>query len=90
MCSSGTETESPWQQSLPDQEGEWLWVTQWSCGCVLASGIAWVTPHELCDATGMIHLPCGMWLSWEGKTHTVNAVTAWRKIVLPPQEWCEA
>ncbi|RJQ25048.1 hypothetical protein C4577_06595 [Candidatus Parcubacteria bacterium] len=36
-------TENDWQKELPNEEGDWLWVSMWSCGCCVSkSGIAWI------------------------------------------------
>jgi hypothetical protein len=33
-----------WQTALPSEEGDWIWIRQWSCGCCLiATGIAEVS-----------------------------------------------
>lgn len=48
MCGSYSKEETTkWQKHLPDSEGEWLWIDQWSCGCVHKSGIAWVEAVEI-------------------------------------------
>lgn len=47
MCGSNSNIENTkWQKEPPDSEGEWLWIEQWSCGCICHSGIAWVEAIE--------------------------------------------
>ena len=94
MCGVADSIEqTTWQQEPPDSSGEWLWIMQWSdCGCVMKSGIAWV-PEIGEEPEEMVALPSGLSLSWEGqkcfKTMEIDHVTAWRKITLPPLEWCQ-
>jgi hypothetical protein len=34
-----------WQTTWPEEEGDWLWIRQWGCGCCLIdAGVAWVYP----------------------------------------------
>lgn len=93
MCGQTDTLEATeWQRELPNSPGEWLWIIQWSCGCVQKSGIAWVPEPDWCP-DGLEPLPNGLHLSWEGskpwETAKVEYVLAWRKIKLPPLEWCE-
>ena len=81
-----------WQRELPDSEGEWLWLMQWTCGCVHKSGIAWVYKDDR-GSESCIKLPSGLYLSWEGSKfwdgQTIKEPNAWAKIELPPVEWAE-
>lgn len=66
-----------WQREVPTEEGDWLWLCIWSCGCcVRSSGVAFV------DEEGVFH--------FNGNSEEdVSSVTAWAKIELPPQRWSE-
>ena len=42
------ESNLKWSKELPTEPGDYLWVEQFSCGCVIKSGIAFVNeegPH---------------------------------------------
>ena len=90
MCRTGVTTETEWQRQPPDSPGEWLWIISWSCGCVHQAGIAWVPSDDDLDQGPLDEvLPSGLRLSWEGQRHegaSVEDVTAWRRIGLPPVE----
>ena len=91
MCTSKS-IDGPWQLEPPDSPGDWLWLTQFSCGCVIRSGVAWVPEPGgyLIDET-LVELPSGLVMSWEGSSPKggLGEVNAWRRISLPPREWCE-
>lgn len=95
MCGGADTSEgTSWQQSPPDEPGEWLWVNQFECGCVHRAGIAFVPKRSECESkVGMESLGGGLWLSWEGQAmypdQRAADVTAWRKITLPPHQWLE-
>jgi len=79
-----------WQKELPDSEGEWLWIKLFSCGCVSNSGICWVTNKDEYDAENFIELPNGLLFSWESSKYygqSIEHMTAWAKIELPPISW---
>ena len=65
MCGHINTVETDWQTEIPDSPGEWLWIRQWSCGCVQCSGIAWVQEQDL-SPEKMANLGNGMCLSWGG------------------------
>ncbi len=81
MCGV-TSTNSEWKP-IPDSPGEWLWVEQWDCGCVIRCGIAWVPEVDRCPDDMPVLLPCGLRLSWEGTVGVLSQISAWRKIGLP-------
>ncbi|OAI52070.1 hypothetical protein AYO47_06530 [Planctomyces sp. SCGC AG-212-M04] len=95
MCRTADDkATTEWKREIPSAPGEWLWVCQWSCGCVRKAGIAWVTGPD--EGPGKEDfgelLPNGLRLHWEGQKPEKNFkwewVTAWRPITLPPSEWC--
>ncbi len=93
MC---TESNSPnlWQTELPQTEGDHLWLEQWSCGCVLRSGIAYVRewPEEggPDEPAFTYHTKEGklMAISWEGQKPTIISgkpvIHYWMPVELPP------
>lgn len=98
MCGSNNNEKFTvkWQKELPDSEGEWFWIEQWSCGCVHKSGIVWVIlddENNIHNTEGLVQLPNNFFLSWEGSKYhdgqTIKDINAWAKISLPPNEWCE-
>lgn len=94
MCDT-VDGAAGWQAGPPDSEGDWLWLSQWSCGCVHRSGIAWATRHRVSD--GQVELRGGadpLYLSWEAeprhRPHGGHAavdpmavVSWWMKLELP-------
>lgn len=82
MCTS-SDKEGEWQRGIPDSPGDWLYVEQWECGCVIRSGIAYVFDYELKGHNRIVKLPNELNLSWEGQEVNLDAVSAWRKILLP-------
>lgn len=35
-----------WQTELPQEEGDYLWLNRFSCGCIGIHGIAWVEVYD--------------------------------------------
>ena len=85
-----------WQRELPQEEGDWLWINQWSCGCCLmANGIAYIQEWPEDDPTitsddwtyrtkdGRLML-----VGWGGQKpfmlESGPEITYWRRVVLPP------
>lgn len=93
MCVKGGETNLKWQTNLPQEEGDYLWIEQWDCGCVLRSGVAWA--FESCEEDDRpayrYKNDKGEWmgLSWEGQGqpyHDESGVPQadfWAKVDLP-------
>lgn len=90
--------EGDWQQELPQEPGDWLWVTMWGCGCCVHScGIAYVFDAEEADTPErFLYTKDGKQLaiSWESpkeKHPYIHEgkpdITAWMKVELPPYEW---
>lgn len=92
-CATPGSVALGWQREPPDSPGEWLWLCQWSCGCVMKAGVAWVPERDETPSQVDCVLPCGLSLSWEGQALRddmgIDEVVAWAKIKLPPREWCE-
>lgn len=94
MCQ--TKSADGWQRELPQEEGDYLWVAQWSCGCARKAGLAYVYPvsDEDLQLNGagdrfIYETPAGrMAAAWghnppdfcEGKPD----VDWWKRIDLPP------
>jgi len=79
-----------WQKDPPDEEGDWLWIEQFSCSCCLIKyGIAAARYEE---GWGQIEYEVNgrtMSVSWEGHPPTTRendgslAIHWWAKIELP-------
>lgn len=77
-----------WQKELPNTEGDWLWVIMWDCGCcIYKSGIVFVFKD---DRDTYQKLPNDLSISWEAEPlpehNTIEHITAWMKIELPPKD----
>lgn len=90
MCTKSKGMGS-FQAELPAEEGDWLWVCQWGCGCVRRAGIAWIVSIQ--DAPDALDLGNGFALSWEGQSPNdtidrmdssqLQDVAGWMKLDLP-------
>jgi hypothetical protein len=64
-----------WTKETPQENGDYLWIEQWDCGCLIKSGIAFILDGEI---------------SWEGQKPNFlqekPIVDFWAKIKLPPGE----
>lgn len=72
MCGLSKEKNLKWSKEFPKENGDYLWVEQWGCGCVIKSGISFILD-------GVIH--------WEGQEpNSFEGITFWAKIQLPNPE----
>lgn len=66
-----------WQREVPTEEGDWLWLCIWCCGCcVRSSGVGFV------DEDGVFNFN-------PDSGEDITEVTAWAKIEMPPKRWSE-
>jgi hypothetical protein len=95
MCGTSSEADPDrWQAELPDSPGDWLWLQCFSCGCVIASGIAWVSEHEIRADEMIRDGDRPLYLSWQapperqplrdatGQWH----VDYWMKLTIPRED----
>ena len=97
MCTFSNNLEG-WQFTLPDSVGDWLWICQWECGCIMKSGIAYVWEINREDLDEV--KPDLAWekdsdtifcLGWEGGWPVYldkgPSIQYWKKLILPkPRE----
>jgi hypothetical protein len=81
MCySPGPPPPFEWRKEPPQEPGDYLWLVQWDCGCVLDSGIAWATRVHSEDGS--------LEISWEGNPPKgwdgdYSIIDYWARITLP-------
>lgn len=78
-----------WFSTNPTEEGDYLWVELWDCGCVHRSGIAHVYHDDSPDEdVYWLDRERGLAVSWEGQPpfwfDGKPCVDWWKKIELPP------
>lgn len=98
MCTEANKT-GLWQTELPQTEGDYVWLRQWGCGCVVCSGIAYVSecedgpPDEDSAWAGAFTYRTKedklMAVSWEGQepskgTDGKFVIHYWMPVELPP------
>jgi hypothetical protein len=85
---------SDWKQEIPSITGDWLWIHMMQCGCCVDDcGVCFIF-----DSVDISYNKDRVWkngnlcFEWYGSKPRFNGdtpmVTAWRKIDLPPHEWC--
>lgn len=92
MCR--TNTGEGWTPSYLIEEGDYLWIEQWSCGCLIKYGIAWVFPTTEDDERPDYKYSVDgqtMGLCWDNiEPHTDRdgrlLIDYWKKIELPTKD----
>jgi len=96
MC--GTPEGDPdlyrWRAGLPDSPGDWLWVQHFGCGCVIASGIAWVHDDDGRYDERIRGGDRPLYLSWQAEPERRPRAGAdgrwyidhWMKVAIPRDE----
>ena len=91
MCSTN-ELKQDWKR-LPDSQGDWLWVCCFSCGCIIESGIAWVTEYhpDGNEQDRYWKINDKLQASWESNPPKSEPehINAWMKVSMPKDAWLD-
>ncbi len=97
MCTSEPVKTQGWSKTPPAQNCDCLWINQFSCGCVIQSGICWVHTAEegYVDDEMYSYEANGQrfYISWESREDLrppfhegKPCVDWWMPVELPPGE----
>jgi hypothetical protein len=97
VCGSLDKTGLAWQTNLPQEEGDYLWVEQWSCGCIFKSGIVWAVPdpdpdEDSDDFQYTADDGTPMTMTWQGRSQPTfhdgrPVIHHFLKLDIPVPEW---